>query len=47
MEKVIAIKEEQKRKQKEAEEAQLAVSEKARSFPASVHLAGCHQLTKR
>uniref|UniRef100_A0A0N4V606 Nipped-B protein n=1 Tax=Enterobius vermicularis TaxID=51028 RepID=A0A0N4V606_ENTVE len=46
MEKVIAIKEEQKRKQKEAEEAQLAVSEKARSFPASVHLAGCHQLTK-
>ena len=46
MEKVMAVREEQKRKQKEAQEAQSAMLAKARSFPASVHLAGCHQLSK-
>ncbi|VDK19489.1 unnamed protein product, partial [Anisakis simplex] len=46
LEKVLAIREEQRRKQKEALETHTAMKEKADSIPINIHLAGCHTLTK-
>lgn len=46
LEKVMAVREEQKRKQKEALEAHTAMREKAESIPINIHLGGCHALTK-
>lgn len=47
LEKIMAVREEQKRRQKEAEEAFIVMREKASGFPVPIHLAGCHVLTKR